>query len=143
VGYEKAECNIQTGPPPDFGLYLHLVPKKKEKPKEPGKRPENKKNPSELTDGGVDTLLHFSVTKGLGSSAPEPWKLFDASGLTASRTLEQVVFVGNYNLPKFKTILYINQSPVSSISGSILICQAGEKPSPLEVSIHSGDLFYY
>ena len=33
------------------------------------------KKPSELTEGEVDTSLLVAVTKGLGSSASEPWKL--------------------------------------------------------------------
>ena len=58
----------------------------------------NKKDPktSELTEGGADTSLHFSITKGLGSSAPKPGTSRGSRGLTASRTLEQDVYVDNY-----------------------------------------------
>jgi len=38
------------------------------------------KTPSELTEGEVDTPLHFSVTKKLGSSVPKPWELLEALG---------------------------------------------------------------
>jgi hypothetical protein len=59
------------------------------------------KSPSELTEGEVDTSLHFSVSKRLGSSA-SGLELLEAPSLTASRTLEQIVFAGKSYFFKYK-----------------------------------------
>jgi len=87
----------------------------------------NKKDPktSELTEGGADASLHFSITKGLGSSAPKPWELLGAPGASRhpghwSKMCMWIII----NLSKYiKTILYINQSPTRRISWSIFIYQ--------------------
>ena len=85
------------------------------------------KKTSELTEGGADTSLHFSITKGLGSSAPKPRELLGAPG--ASRHLghwsKMYMWIIINLLEYIKTILYINQSPIRSISWSIFVRQVG------------------